>query len=155
MPIRIKRILCPTDFSESSEHALKYAFSFARPYGATLYLQHVIEPLTPVLGIDMGPTIGYEERPNLQNRIQELLNEAVPDDIRGEIEIKTLISRGAPFLEIIRAAREEEIDLIVIATHGRTGLKHVLLGSTTEKVVRKAPCPVLSVKHPEHEFVMP
>jgi len=155
MSIQLKRILCPTDFSEPSEHAFIYAISLAQQYGATLYLLHVIEPLTPVPGIKMGPTLVYEERPDLLNRVQELLKEMVPGEIKGKIEIKTLIRRGAPFLEIIRTAREEQIDLIVIATHGRTGLSHVLLGSTTERVVRKAPCPVLSIKHPEHKFVMP
>lgn len=155
MSIKLKRILCPTDFSESSEHALKYAVSFAQQYGAIIYLLHVIEPLTPVPGVDMGPALAYEDRPNLLDRVQELLDEAIPEEVRREVEIKPLISRGAPFLEIIRTAREENIDLIVIATHGRSGLSHMLLGSTTEKVVRKAPCPVLSVKNPEHEFVMP
>lgn len=155
MAIQLKRILCPTDFSESSGHALTYAISFAEQYGATLYLLHVIEPLTPVPGIDMAPMLTYEDRPNIMERIQELLEEAVPANIKEKLTVKTLIARGAPFLEIIRTAQEEQIDLIVIATHGRTGLSHMLLGSTTEKVVRKAACPVLSVKHPEHEFVMP
>lgn len=155
MAIQLKRILCPTDFSEPSEHALTYAISLAQQYGAVLYLLHVIEPLTPVPGIEMGPVLMYDERPDLLQQVHELLDEMVPEDIKAKIEIKPLIRRGAPFLEIIRTAREEEIDLIVIATHGRTGLSHVLLGSTTERVVRKAPCPVLSIKHPEHEFVMP
>lgn len=155
MAIKLQRILCPTDFSESSEHALIYAFSFAQQYDATLYLLHVVEPLTPVPGVDMGPILSYDDRPNVLDRIQELLEETIPEGIKGKIGVKPLISRGAPFLEIIRTAREENIDLIVIATHGRSGLSHMLLGSTTEKVVRKAPCPVLSVKHPEHEFVMP
>lgn len=155
MSIQLKRILCPTDFSEPSEHAIKYAISFAQQYGAVLYLLHVIEPLTPVPGIDLGPALVYEERPDLLNRVQELLDEIVPADLKPKIEIKQFIRRGTPFLEIIRVAREEQIDLIVIATHGRTGLSHMLLGSTTERVVRKAPCPVLSIRHPEHEFAMP
>ncbi|MBI4552507.1 MAG: universal stress protein [Candidatus Latescibacteria bacterium] len=155
MAIQLKRLLCPTDFSEPSEHALTYAISLAQQYGAVLYLLHVIEPLTPVPGIEMGPVLMYDERPDLLQRVHELLDEMVPEDVKAKIEIKPLIRRGAPFLEIIRTAREEEIDLIIIATHGRTGLSHVLLGSTAEKVVRKAPCPVLTIRHPEHEFVMP
>jgi len=71
------------------------------------------------------------------------------------IELKRFVARGIPAEEIVDFARNNEIDLIVMSTHGRTGLKHVLMGSTTEKVVRKAPCPVLSIRHPEHEFVMP
>ena len=68
-----------------------------------------------------------------------------------QIELVT----GSPFLQVVRMARKEGVDLIVMGTHGRTGLAHVLMGSVAEKVVRKAPCPVLTVKHPEHEFVMP
>ena len=72
-----------------------------------------------------------------------------------DIEAETLLRRGVPFIEILDVAREQEIDLITIATHGRTGLQQMLFGSTAEKVVRKAPCPVLSIRHPEHEFIMP
>ncbi len=69
--------------------------------------------------------------------------------------VMTEVQMGRPFIEIIRYAREKKIDLIVLGTHGRSGLKHVLLGSVAERVVRKAPCPVLTIRHPEHEFVMP
>jgi nucleotide-binding universal stress UspA family protein len=155
MAIQIKRILCPTDFSESAAHALTYATSFAQQYGATIYLLHVIEPITVVPALYLDPTMTYEDRPDLMETIGQLLNEAIPEEVRAKVEVKQMIRRGAPFLEIVRAAREESVDLIVIATHGRTGLAHVLLGSTAERVVRKAPCPVLTVKHPEHEFVMP
>jgi len=71
------------------------------------------------------------------------------------IEKESIIRRGVPFVEILTAAGELKVDLITIATHGRTGLQQVLFGSTAEKVVRKAPCPVLSIRHPEHDFVMP
>ena len=71
------------------------------------------------------------------------------------VTVKRFIARGFPADEIVSFARNNGIDLIVMSTHGRTGLKHVLLGSTTEKIVRMAPCPVLSIRHPEHEFVMP
>ena len=98
MAIKLQRILCPTDFSESSEHALIYAFSFAQQYGATLYLLHVVEPLTPVPGVDMGPVLSYDDRPNVLDRIQELLEETIPEDIKGKFEVKPLICRGAPFL---------------------------------------------------------
>jgi len=155
MSIKINKILCPTDFSDPSDHSLTYALEMAKQYGAKLYLLHVIEPLTPVQGLDMGPSFGFDERPHVEQRVQELLDETVSDEMKEAVEIQPLISRGAPFLEIIRAARTEDVDMIVIATHGRTGLTHALLGSTTEKVVRKAPCPVLSIRHPEHEFVHP
>ena len=69
--------------------------------------------------------------------------------------MQTEVGVRAPFTEIIRFAKDKDIDLIVMGTHGHTGLAHVLLGSVAEKVVRKAPCPVLTVRHPEHEFVHP
>ena len=152
--IQIKRILCPTDFSEPSGHALRYAFMVAQRYGATLSLVHVIEPLSPVPGLALDTKIALEERPNLLDRVQTLLEESVPEDMEGKIEIKTVVRRGASFFEIIQAAREEETDLIVIATEGHTGLSHLLLGSTTERVVRKAPCPVLSFRQPEDPTLM-
>jgi nucleotide-binding universal stress UspA family protein len=147
MSIKINSILCPTDFSESSEYALKYAASFARRYGAVVYLLHVIEPLTPVPGIDMGPTMTYDERPDVAETLKDALKKAIPE--HTHVDIRPMIRRGAPFLEIVRAAKEMAVDLIIIATHGRTGLAHVLLGSTAERVVRKAACPVLTVK--QHE----
>ena len=146
MAIKLQRILCPTDFSESSEHALIYAFSFAQQYGATLYLLHVVEPLTPVPGVDMGPILSYDDRPNVLDRIQELLEETIPEGIKGKIGVKPLISRGAPFLEIIRTAREENIDLIVIATHGRSGLSRLVYGSTAESVLVGVKNPILLIK---------
>ena len=76
-------------------------------------------------------------------------------DIREKLDAEHLVRRGAPFLETIRCAQELGVDLIVCGTHGRTGLKHALFGSVAEKIVRKAPCPVLSVRHPEHRFEMP
>ncbi len=114
MSITIKKILCPTDFSEPSDHALAYALELAGQYGAKLYLLHVIEPLTPVQGLDMGPSFGFDERPHVEQRVQELLDETVPDEMKDAVEIQPLISRGAPFLEIIRSARSEDVDMFWI-----------------------------------------
>lgn len=155
MSIRLKKILCPTDFSEPSKNALRYALTLAQQYKAKILLLHVIEPLSPVPGIDMGPSFGFDERPHIEEQVKTLLDEIVTGESKEDIKIEPLIVRGAPFLEIVRTARTEDVDMIVIATHGHTGLTHMLLGSTAEKVVRKAPCPVLTVKHPEHEFVHP
>jgi len=79
----------------------------------------------------------------------------IPPELKKGITVETIHRVGVPFVEIIKAAREKEVDLIVIATHGKSGLSHILFGSVAEKVVRKAPCPVLSIRHPEHEFIMP
>ena len=79
----------------------------------------------------------------------------IPADVRAGLDVEHVILRGMPFLEIIRYAKANEVDLIVIGTHGRSGMEHIIFGSTAEKVVRKAPCPVLSVKPAQHAFVMP
>lgn len=155
--IKISRILFPSDFSDLSLQALKYARSFSEAYAAELHLIHVVDEAS-MYWMAMGPNslpVGpsTEElvdvsREELKRFVQEHLSDLKPPLVTG-VEV------GRPFMEIIRYARENVIDLIVIGTHGRSGLKHVLLGSVAEKVVRKAPCPVLTIRHPEHEFVMP
>ena len=155
-PFSVRRMLFPTDFSEYSSHALPYALALAQDYGAELHLLHVVptpewsvqfETVTPVLDAAF-----FEE---LEKNARERLEEVVPAEVRKRIAVKLAVRRGTAFLEIVRYAREEHIDLIAIATHGRTGLRHALFGSVAEKVVRKAPCPVLSVRPRGHEFTMP
>ncbi|MBI5119079.1 universal stress protein [Candidatus Poribacteria bacterium] len=154
--IKIEKILFPTDFSEHSNHAFGYALSFAKEYGAKLYLLHVIEDVqylanAYMFDVPIMPSFADMEQNRLKE-MQEFIEREVTD---SSIQIEKSIRRGRPFLEIIQMAREENVDLIVIATHGRGGLEHVLFGSTAEKVVRKSPCPVLSIRMPGHEFVMP
>jgi len=157
MSIGIKKILCPTDFSENSEHALKYALTLATLSQAELRLFHVVEPITypqstklfePVLDeVELMMKMEAAFQTQLENQVSALKEEY--PKITGKLV------KGNTFLEIIQAARDESVDIIVMGTHGRTGLAHVLIGSVAEKVVREAPCPVLTVKHPEHEFVRP
>lgn len=151
--IKVERILFPTDFSPYSLYALKYACSFAREYKATLYILHVIDiqRIPPMLGISYDRVIKDLEK-DARKRLKELVIKE--EDVKG-IKVETMIRHGSPFVEIIKTCKELNIDLITIATHGYTGLKHVLFGSTAENVVRNSPCPVLTVRHPEHEFVMP
>jgi len=85
---------------------------------------------------------------------QKLLD-CIPEDIRDDMDVEATVIQGIPFAEIISTAKEKEIDMIVIGSHGRTGISHMMLGSVSEKVVRKAPCPVLTVRQPGHEFKMP
>jgi universal stress protein A len=154
--IEINRILLPTDFSEYSAAARKYACAFAEQFRAELHLLHVIHdlaPLVPEPGIVIPPPADYLR--DIELNAQAMLERAVDAQWAAGKKIVRVVRQGPPFLEIIRYAREANIDLIVIGTHGRTGLVHVLMGSVAEKVVRKAPCPVLSVRHPEHEFVAP
>lgn len=153
--IGIKKILCPTDFSDFSMYALTYAVSFAQQYKAKLLLMHAVDvflhdpayfaPYVP----DGSAFEDFEKK--ARARLEEICKKNVPAGVEAEPIVKV----GRAFVEIVRAARAMDVDLIVIATHGRSGLSHAMFGSTAERVVRKAPCPVLSIKHPEHEFVMP
>ena len=154
--IDLHRILLPTDFSKYSQNALSYALAFAEKFGAELYLLHVVQDLAlfiPDAVIATPPISPPVEQ--LMAAARMALDHVVQQMPTQGVRIKTEIREGTPFYEIIRFAKETNIDLIVMGTHGHTGLAHVLLGSVTEKVVRKAPCPVLTVRHPEHEFVHP
>ena len=154
--IKIEKILFPTDFSEHSKHAFSYALSFAKEYGAALHMLHVVEDIqylanAYMFDVPMMPSFADMEQNRLKE-MQEFIDREVAD---SSVTIEKIIRHGRPFIEILQVAREENIDLIVIATHGRGGLEHALFGSVAEKVVRKAPCPVLSIRMPGHEFSMP
>lgn len=155
--IQLRRILFPTDFSELSLHGLQYARAFADSFKAELHVLHVVDEAYQYW-MAMGPnSLPIGPTPDeIAKGAKEELDKFVGKNLAGfTAPMKSLILVGRPFLEIIRYAREKEIDLIVIGTHGRSGLRHVLLGSVAEKVVRKAPCPVLTIRDSEHEFVMP
>jgi nucleotide-binding universal stress UspA family protein len=148
--IEPRRILAPTDFSAYSTEAMEYACSLVEKYNAELHLLHVLEmhaSSTPVFAGGLALTSRVQESREAAEK--ELLKVA-----SGHDAIRTTVV-GPPFLEILRYARDNEIDLIVMGTHGRSGLAHVLVGSVAERVVRKSSCPVLTVRHPKHEFVMP
>jgi len=155
--IELHQILYPTDFSDLSLYALRYACDFARSHGAALHCLHVVDEAYQYLAT-MGPdsiTIGPPPD-DLVEAAWSQMSDFVTRHLSGmPFPVKSAVMIGRPFMEIIRYAREQKIDMIVIATHGRTGLKHVLLGSVAEKVVRKAPCPVLTIRHPGQAFVMP
>ena len=153
----LKKILFSTDLSELSLCALPYAIQLARQFGAELHCLHVIdESYQYWLGTadNVAPAVIPVEdvRQSSQKQLDEFVAKHL--DVEG-VEVKAQLVVGRPFVEIIRYARDTEIDMIVIATHGRGGLASVLLGNVTEKVVRKSPCPVLTVRHPEHKFEMP
>ena len=146
--INIKNILMPTDLSDYAGYALDYAREFASTYGADLHLLHVLD----LHWLGSGAVIA-NALPQYQQDKQDQLN-AMKSEIEG-IDVKATVATGVPHVAIVRYAREHDIDLLVLATHGRTGISHALIGSVAEKVVQMAPCPVLTVKHPEHEFVLP
>jgi universal stress protein A len=151
--IQIKRILVPVDFSAQSLKALHYALSFADQYGAQLTVLNVVEPAIYPSELGYIPSeiesLHENVMKNAKERLQELISKRLPGEILTEQQVRV----GSPFLEIAAAAKEMEADLIVIATHGYTGLRHVFLGSTAERVLRHAPCPVLTVRQLEHDFV--
>jgi nucleotide-binding universal stress UspA family protein len=148
-----QRFLVPIDFSDYASHALDYAISLASKLGARLTLLHVIQSL-PMGGADMGVTLPYtyiqDMEAEITSSLQNYLERVTAAGLEGEIAVV----HGVPFNEIIAAAKTQQVDLIVMGTHGRTGLQHVLLGSVAEKVVRTAPCPVLTVRDRQHEFVV-
>lgn len=148
-------MLIPTDFSAPSRHAFTYAVELNRLFRARLYLVHVLQDFTEFSEYNLSPTIlpqlYLEFEQNATNKLEEMVGLVVPADMHCD----TYILHGIPFYEVIQFARNEQIDLVVVGSHGRTGLKHVLFGHTAEKIVKKAPCPVLSVRHPDTEFAMP
>lgn len=142
-----QRFLVPIDFSDYASHALDYAISLASKLGARLTLLHVIQSL-PMGGADMGVTLPYtyiqDMEAEITSSLQTYLQRVTAAGLEGEIAVV----HGVPFNEIIAAAKTQQVDLIIMGTHGRTGLQHVLLGSVAEKVVRLAPCPVLVARQP-------
>ncbi|OHB82403.1 MAG: hypothetical protein A3J73_02540 [Planctomycetes bacterium RIFCSPHIGHO2_02_FULL_38_41] len=152
--ISIKNILCPIDYSVYSEKALKYAIEFAEKYNAKLYLMHVLDIRIYDITDPELYNVNVIDKETI-NKLRERLHKCISEDTRKNIEVETIVIEGVPFAEIIKKAREYKVDLIVLGTHGRTGLSHAIMGSVAEKVVRKAPCPVLTIRHPEHDFVMP
>jgi nucleotide-binding universal stress UspA family protein len=154
--IAIQRILLPTDFSEHSKHAARYACTLAEKFQSELHVVHVLQDLValvPEAGLAFPPPGDYLQ--DLKSSAEHALSEFPPADMRGKIPVHRALLDGVPFVEIVRYAREREMHLIVMGTHGRTGLAPVLLGSSAEKVVRKASCPVLTVRPPGQEFHMP
>jgi nucleotide-binding universal stress UspA family protein len=144
------RILVPTDFSEPSEAALEYAKGLAARFGASLRLVHVVEDpiVTGAFGAEtyVPEPIGFSAalRADAEQRLATLLT---PADL-GTLRATTEVLSGPSASTIVNAARELGVDLIVMGTHGRTGVVHALMGSVTERVVRSAPCPVLTVHAP-------
>lgn len=152
-----KTILFCTDFSEDSHHAFRYALDLAKTYKASLLILHVTPP--PVhpeqLSIYLPPEKLEELKQSRKQEMDDLLKEHYLKKMGTFKNVKVLILEGEAFVEIIRAAKKESADLIVMGTHGRTGLDHVFFGSTAEKVVRKSPCPVMTVRLPGKRFKMP
>ncbi len=154
--LTLKTVLVPTDFSDASESALRYGKAMAEAFGASLHVVHVMEDL---LAHAWAAEVYVASMPQLRDEIEkesrQRLGALLTDGERTELRAETALLAGNPFLEIIRYAKAHDVDLIVMGTHGRGPIAHMLLGSVAEKVVRKSPCPVLTVREAQHEFVMP
>ena len=148
--INLKRILVPTDFSNTSAAALRYAIVLARRFAARLYFLHVPDHRGALAETEYP--IGLLE--TMENVAHDRLRQLLSDEETKELLPDCAIRIGHPAEEIVQYAREHAIDLIVMGTHGREGVMRAVLGSVAETVVRRAPCPVLTVHRPESEFVM-
>ena len=152
--IALKTLLVPSDFSECSEAAVRYGLELARRFDAKLHLLHVVYDPALQPWATEGMTLPLLDAVDQwQKESRQRLIDAVPPADAGRVTVSATI--GSPYAEILRYADENDVDLIVMGTHGRSGMSHVLLGSIAEKVVRHAPCPVLTVRHPQREFVEP
>lgn len=154
--INLKKILFPTDFSETSNQAMKYAIEFAKAFDAHLDIVHVLFDETQVVAFYL-PQVTFQNMDlELEKAAEEQLSKFIDEypEIKN-VKYSTKLIKGTPFLEIINVAKEYKSDMIIIGTHGRSGLEHVLFGSTAEKVVRKSPCPVFTVRMEGQEFIMP
>ncbi|MEW6681484.1 MAG: universal stress protein [Nitrospirota bacterium] len=139
----ITTILVPTDFSEHSRPALSYAEMLAKTFDAKIVLVHVIDTVSFAVAESVQWTELY---PRLAEKIQPMLDGLIRESERKGVSAVGRVTEGVPYDQIVKAAEAANADLIVIGTHGRTGMRHVLLGSVAERVVRLAPCPVLTVR---------
>jgi len=162
--MKLNRVLAPTDFSRFSGFALEWAANLAETLQAELILLHVIPEeegkiIEEVIGEGAAVQIPVGIRQNVlkerQKKFQEQIDVVLPRSMRDSLKVEEILRIGVPFLEIIKVAKEKDVDLIVMGTHGRTGLTHVLIGSVAEKVVHHAHCPVLTIKHPQYQFIAP
>ena len=155
--IALKKILVATDFSEPSDAALAYGRELARTFGASLTVLHIVDNiLTRAYGADGIVLADPELQREIETSAQRQVDAVLFDEDRKMLgAVGLVITSNSPSAAIVTYARDASIDLIVMGTHGRGAIAQLLMGSVAERVVRIAPCPVLTVRHPEHEFVLP
>jgi len=142
----INRILVPIDFSEYSKNALKYAVPMAEQAGAKLHLVYVVEPTVYPADLGFGQVVLPGVEDELREKGKDELQALITREIGGRVEATAVVRTGKPYQEILLEAEERRIDLIIMATHGHTGVEHMLFGSTAERIVRNAKCPVLTIR---------
>ncbi len=157
MAVTIRNILVPTDFSELSKPAIGYAKGMADAFDAQLHCLHVVDDAYQYWSAIGPESLPVGPPPEEMIALGRKRMERFCADLFADVKrpVVSHVAYGRPFAEIIAYARENNIDLIVMATHGRGAIAHVLLGSTTEKVVRKAPCAVLTIRSADQPFAMP
>ncbi len=150
--IKVKTILVPTDFSDCSDAAIRYGYALAERFGATIHLLNVVQdPYGMPWAADAFAAPIGNMLTDWEAQAKRRLVDTVPAASPAPSVLKTLV--GSPYSAIVSYAEQHHVDLIVLGTHGRGPLGHMLLGSVAERVVRTAPCPVLTVRHPQREFV--
>jgi nucleotide-binding universal stress UspA family protein len=149
--ISIQGVMVPVDFSKESILAAKFGASLAEEYKTKLYVLHVMEPVHPSL---RGYIVDFEQfQQRMIAQAKEDLENVIPKAVKDRIPVEFILEIGHPSYVIVEKAKELGVDVLVIATHGRTGLSHVLLGSVAEKVIRHAPCPVFVIRNPKDKYV--
>jgi nucleotide-binding universal stress UspA family protein len=143
--MKMRQILAPTDFSEFSKQAVARAYELAQTFGAKLVLLHVIEALPSYIGF-IPPGGAAMLLADLERQVHFDLAAVLPEVEAAGVEVTRQVIVGPPSREIVKVAAAEKVDLIVIATHGRTGFSHLFMGSVAERVVRTAPCPVMTIR---------
>lgn len=155
--ILLRNILVPTDFSQASKSALVYAVEFARKFGAKIHLLHIVQDVAVFLPETamVAPSLAVSAAEPMMQAANKTLDQFLASVNTFDVTVEKTCVESNPLDEILEQAREKRIDLVILGTHGHTGLAHFFLGSLAEAVVRQSPCPVLSVRHPEHEFLIP
>jgi nucleotide-binding universal stress UspA family protein len=154
--IKISNVLVPTDFGPASASALTYGREFARTFGAKLHVLHIVENPMMQAGPDAIGINFAAIQADLEAAAQRSFDSLLTAEDREQLKAVTAIrTGGTPAHEVVAYAKLNGVDVIIMGTHGRGLISHALMGSVAEKVVRIAPCPVLTVRHPEHEFVLP
>ncbi len=151
----IKTILFPTDFSQGARAAMEYAVSMAKDCQAKLILLYVIQDISIAEWYIPSSLSAADLVEDMQKSAAKEMDKWQAEAKQQLKDVEALVLRGVPFVEIIKTAKDKKADMIVIGTHGRTGIDHMLFGSTAEKVVRKSHCPVLTVRIAGKEFKMP
>ena len=155
--IAIKNILVATDFGSASDTALRYGRALASQFGARLHLLHVTENLHLAASSGYGYTgLPYQMQQEIESAARAQTNALLTEEDRRALRAAAVtMTDNSPAAAIVEYARGNDIDLVLVGTHGRGGLSHLLMGSVAERVVRTAPCPVLTVRDRQHDFVVP